>query len=704
MLDNVDYKAYVYRTIAFARTIVIKCEDIAKLENRRLREHYGVPVGTDKSKWRYYLNLNGEYHSTDTMMRVQSLDNGEEIDFTKSELELHPATKRAYRQGSYYYTRLVDLNPGQRDLINGIINPIPPSESIPAKNYQILRYNQDYVLWNEHQLIPELQAHIYNMVATSFDTEYLYTEDLMLPILYGNLYASIISACIQIREEAIGTRFAHEFHIWSRLASLGLSTVYKSVLDRKQTMWLYRNLDYVLKYQGRRKTFDELVEIVLSHRKVPLARYEALQTTESQLVDLYPSPKLISTPVNMVKEYGVSARLWTPAEVIAKEVPLALDNHRDTLVDEELAVFAIKNDLHSIAPTKVLESTMVDATDRNAHTLLKTLHNHWIYLTDKGYYLINHDFTDLRTGRHFRLNTKDAYILWCYLVDRYNGYSRETIPWYNYFDVRKETPPTYQELMKLGNERILTEEVTKAILGVSVRYERLVSPDRFFEKVKEVFDKRWDHTKFQSSVLNLFTHAQVSNAVDSLYETGVVSLTDKKTYQEFLLSHDLSFEDYGPEELLDLAWAIWKKVTGWENVNYISIAEQQRSLINLMKDLTSYTVQYIGSTDDTEGHYELGYQPLMDSDIWTNDGGTSIIHDDTNLVLPSIKHAVSENQLVNEAGPWNILGDGIGGFYVESIACATVPLNLNMCKIVEDPEPSPFMITQGMTLIPIDEE
>lgn len=704
MLDNVDFKAYVNRTIAFARTIVIKCEELAILDNTQMKNHYGLIAGTDKSKWRYYLNLNGDYHSTDTMMQIQSLDNGDEIDFTKNNLDLHPATKRAYRQGSYYYTRLVDKYPGQRDLINGIINPIPTSESIPAKNYEILRYNQDYVLWNEYQLIPALQSHIYNLVNTSFGTKYVKTDNLMLTTLIGTLYGSLVSAILQIREDGKGTRYAHDFHIWSRLSSLGLSTVYKSVLDRKQTMWLYRNLEYVLKVQGRRKTFDELVEIILTHRQVPLARYESVQTTEEQLTTLRPAPKLMSRPVNLQDDYGSSLRLWTVPEVITKEIPLALDNLRNKDLDEDLTARGIENGLVSRAPSKVLESVMMDTTDRNPESLMRLLANHWPYMAANDYYNISHDYVDLRTGSHFRLDTKESYILWCYLIDRYNHNEREEIPWYNYFGVRKINPPTYLELMELGNREILTEARCKEILAVNVNYERLISPDGYFNKVKDIFDKRWDHTKMGSRIFNMLYHAQINNAINSVYETGVVSLTTMKTYGEFLEFHDLSFVSYSQDELLDLAWSIWKRVTGWENINFISVSDQQRMLINLMKDLTSYTVQYIGSTDDAGGNYNLGYQPLLENDSQTAGGGTELVGDMDNLIIPVIKYGVPEARLEVETRPLSVVGTGIDSFYAESIGRGDVILGLNLYQIDTDPEPSAYTIQQALTLIPVVEE
>ena len=406
MLDNVEFNAYIQKTIAFARTIVIKCEDLALLDNRLMEPYYGINSGTDQSNWRYYLLLNGEYHSTDEIMKVQSLDNGDVIDFTKANLDIHPATKRAYRLGSYYYTRLTEKYPAQSNLINGIINPIPPSESIPANNYQILRYNKDYVLWNEYQLIPALQEHINNMVLTSFKTEYLYTDNLMLTILLGNLYASLVSAILMIREEAEGTRYVHEFHIWSKLTSHGISPIYKSVLDNKQTMWLYRNIDWVLRKQGRIQTFDSLVDIILTHRNIPLARHEALQTTTDQLDNLVPTPAFISRPVNLQNRLGLSSRMLTVSELIVKENKVAIDNAQEESYSIATAEYNISTGVHSDIPTKVLESTMVDATDRNPNTIMRVLHNHWIYLAANGIYQINHDFVDFRSGTRFKLSTK----------------------------------------------------------------------------------------------------------------------------------------------------------------------------------------------------------------------------------------------------------------------------------------------------------
>lgn len=704
MLDNYEYNSYLSKTLAFARTIVIKCEDIAILDNRAMELYWGIKTSPDKSKWRYYMNLNGEYHETDTMMQVQSLDNGETIMFTKENLDIHLATKRAYREGSYYFSRLTEKYPGQSELIKGIINPIPQKESIPAKNYQILRYNTDYVLWNEFQLVPELQRHVYNMVETYFKTEYIFTDDLMLTTLLANLHGSLFSATLQIREEADGTRYVHEFHIWSRLNSLGLSSIYKQVLDSKQVMWLYRNLGYVLRQQGKRKTFDELVDIVLTHRSIPLSRHIALRNTEFQLEDIKPTPMFESQPVNQIGGLGASYKLMSVEELILKELPLAMDNEELQSESEERAKYLITTDLHSDIPTKVLESTMVDITERNPYSMMRVLHTHWIYMAKMGLYDINHDFQNARTGKNFRLKTKEAYILWAYLVDEYNDNVTTDIGAYPYYRARRAIVPNYQTLMSLGSEPMLSETICKDIVKTNPPMARMISPDAFYGTCKEIFNADWNQRKLLSIVPNMYWEVQRGNAIEACYETGLAKLNAKdQTYHEWLDERDLSFEDYSKEEMLDLAWAIWKKVTGWENAAYITLGDQQRGLINLMKDLTSYTVQYIGSTDNSFGNYQLGYHNTMESTAYFNDDGPGTgLENDMELILPGANKIITDISLETEFGPFSVEGRMIESVEMESIQCGYLPSSGNLFRHeVEQPDMFPVMLCMGMTMVGI---
>lgn len=646
MLKNIEIDSYFLDTIAFARTVVIKCREIALLDNSLMEKHLKIKPPKDESKWRYYLNLNGEYHETDDVMRVISLDNNQEIDFTKENLTIHLATKRAYRLGGYHYTRLSDKYPHQTTLINGIINPIPPSESIPAKDYQILRYNKDYVLWNEYDLIPELQRMMYAEVQSRFRTEYTATDNLMLPMLYAHMHSIILRSILDIRERYAETRSAHEFYIWSKLTSLGLDKKYKRFLDRKQTMWLYRNLESVIRNQGQVKTFDQLVDIILTHKRIPIVRYEYLQTTTDQLTEFTPSPNFISLPVNMLDDIGYNIKIHDVPSLIRKEIPLAIDNHEVINESIEEASFSIRNSQFASAPTKVLESVVTDVTDHDPDTIMKVLHNNLIYLTYQGLYDIIIDVTDARTGKRIRLNTKDAIVLWHYLIALSRGETPRELPEYMYWNARKIIPPTYLELMELGDNRILTPELCKDILKVNVDFERIISPDVFYTKCKEIFDGMWDHKKLASRVKNLYYYTETKNACDSCYETGLAKLSSAKTYDEWLVGQDLDFSQYTDVEALDLAWSIWKRVTGWEFVNYITLGDQQRSLLSLMRDLSSYTVQYIGITEVEDGMTNVSGPMLMEGDHLDNNGKTELDGSENDLyLLPGLK-GIPEGELV----------------------------------------------------------
>lgn len=256
----------------------------------------------------------------------------------------------------------------------------------------------------------------------------------------------------------------------------------------------------------------------------------------------------------------------------------------------------------------------------------------------------------------------------------------------------------YLVLMGLGDKDILSEDVAKDILKVTVEYSRIISPDVFFSKAKEVFDKQWEHRKLYSRVLNLFTHTRVKNAVESLYETGAVYLTREKKYRDWLNKLELNFDDYSEDDCLELAWTIWKKVTGWENAAFMTIAEQQKQLINLMRDLTSYTVQYIGSTTEGEVEGQIQLMEMIDSDTWLPGSITGLVSDNKDqLFLDGIK-GTKEASLTAKDYRGSVEGNMVDHMEVTSIGSGDIPCNSYLKTIDETPVFSPFHLSVGLTL------
>lgn len=621
MIENIELLAYIRDNISFCRTLVIKYEDIARLDNLLIKRSYGVDAGTDKSKWRYYMNLSGEYHFSDEMMTVKSLDDRTVINFTKENLELHPATRSAYRTGGYYYSRLADQYAHQRDLINGIINPIPKDEAIAARDFKILRYTTDYVLWNEISLVPELQKWIDNVAYQTFSTEYKYTDDLMSGALLSYLHDSMIKFVQTFRYERRNSRYAHSFWIWSRLQSEGISPIYKSVLNEKQTMWLFRNIDYVLRNLGKEDTFNQLMDVLLTDREIPLSKYDMVYDTENMPEDLTPTAKYLTRRLNMTERLGLGESLREISMTMMKEIPDAIDN--EVLYEKMLPVTTDETDYGEASnyPIKVLESEMTDTTNRQPETLFHVMNAELIYLAKHDMYDIQINFTESLTGNQYMMNVSECIVVWHYLLSRWLGEDPVDIPEFIYNKALKIVPPTVEELMALSGHPFLERDWCTDLRKTQVPQFRIVSPTAFHNNAKAVFDLKWVHKKMVARFPSIGHYSRRANAASTMYETGFARLTDYKTYPEILTKFGLDFKDYSREDCISMMWEIWQKMTGWNLFDHQTIAQVQNGMIGLMRFLSSYSVQYIKQTEVQDGYFQGGLELMTENPMNLRDDG-----------------------------------------------------------------------------------
>ena len=176
-MSNNYYQIYLQSCFDLAATMIIKSSSTAKLVNDYLNLQIGNAnqlIGDyynpdDKTTWKYYLNLAGEYlEPFDTPMYVKSLDTLQLIKFTPENLQNNPLTYQAYQYGSSYYNKLVNEYPDQVYLINSILYPTNINTAIAAKDGTILAYNTNLVESNEYSLIEELQNFIYTFKSKFF--------------------------------------------------------------------------------------------------------------------------------------------------------------------------------------------------------------------------------------------------------------------------------------------------------------------------------------------------------------------------------------------------------------------------------------------------------------------------------------------------------------------------------------------------------
>ena len=70
---------YIKETITLTKSLKIKLVDIATAINRSLEETRGIPTPVDEREWKYYMNLAGLKHSTNTDISIHSIDTNTDI-------------------------------------------------------------------------------------------------------------------------------------------------------------------------------------------------------------------------------------------------------------------------------------------------------------------------------------------------------------------------------------------------------------------------------------------------------------------------------------------------------------------------------------------------------------------------------------------------------------------------------------------------
>jgi hypothetical protein len=285
------FQLYLNACVALAQTIVIKSTETEQGLNNYVSTYYGANAldETDPTSWKYYMNLSGQYHFTDQLMYVVSLDTMQTIEFTPANLLIHTATAAAYQFGSSYYQALVDQYPTQVMLILGVIYPVNIATAIAAKDGQILGWPSQYVEPNEYSLIQRLQTWVYGFKQRWINPQYGVSDDLYFTVQLANMYYGLLMAIVSFREEMSSTSELHSFHQQQCLASHQGLDQYLEQLSLPQVVWLCRNINYIQRNVGKTSTFKTLIENVLTERDIPLAAYTMRHDTTAMPTQTYPS-------------------------------------------------------------------------------------------------------------------------------------------------------------------------------------------------------------------------------------------------------------------------------------------------------------------------------------------------------------------------------------------------------------------------------
>lgn len=427
MTTTANLQLYEQSAIQFLQTCTIIFSPLATQINNNLLAS-GIAVDqTNPNTWKYYLNVSGEYHSSDTMMTILSLDTKTTVNFTKEMLASSPMTQEAYVVGSSYYAALCQAYPAQIDLIKSIVYPVSIQDAIDAPDFTLLGWGDGYLEATEQDaIIYELQSFI-QYAATRWYYAFLSYEAYYTWAFWGCFWQALPNAIFAARLKYLHTSSAHSFHIWSYLESRGIGD-YSDILTSQQALFLYRNLGYLIQNRGKQSNLTILVDNLLNSLNVGLVGKTVYMNTATKATTCAWTPEFVSSIIPTINSQSLElippeSMATLNTELIA--AGLEVNNTTPYVEAQETRI--------GLTPLNILKTKLVEiqklGVDQKYGSLLNVfILDTLVYGITSGLYAPSVNITDPTTGINTTLSGKDALILYYYAVHRINREQPTLLP------------------------------------------------------------------------------------------------------------------------------------------------------------------------------------------------------------------------------------------------------------------------------------
>lgn len=627
-MSSVYFDIYRDDTIKLVRSVVVKFQPIALQMNYWLTKELKYIVDEDdQHTWKYYMNLNGEYHPTDKMMYVRSADTLETIEFTKENLVYHRATAREYVPGSQMYESLARQYPDQVALINGILYPIDIDRAIDAPDGTLLYFDPQYVEAHEDTFIHDLQDWIEVFIVRWYNGNFAMTDEMYLPTFWGQMFSYMVLGIMNIRLRAARTNRAHSYHIREYLASHGHLDDYLPYLDTRQRLWLYRNINFIRLNAGKTDTFKRLVDNILTPRGIPLIRYTLEQNSKNMLTQYKAGVELQKHDVNMVTVQEGLDKI-TVGELLEREETLARDNYQVKFESEQWVTDKMSMSQYSWLPTRVLDSEVIDRSNSSVRTLMSCLLNEWLHLASSDKYRAYITLNNPKTGEAMVMSVKDAYIVMLYSWMKSREQLSEYIPKCVAYEVLLDRLPNFEQLRWMSPKNIVPNKIITAIQDLFEPMNNFISTEHFYKATAQMHKNylaQWDLYSFQETMVGRGYCEQI---VKMHYMNRMCTLVEGNVkWDAYFKSLGFDLADLSNTELEQLCVDSINIATGSNLVRVVTLGEIQRELLKMMEQLSSYPLQFLRNVAFTDFHVIGMVMPRI-GDISVDGSG--------NLIVPAV--------------------------------------------------------------------
>ena len=581
--------------------MVVKSQYTAERTNERLLQFLEYETDPERPEtWKYYMNLAGEYHPTDTVMRVISSDNLAEIEFNQVNLIRHPNTSRDYQFGTRQYGELIEKYPGQEDVILGILYPVDKATAIAAPDHKILGYPPNLIEVNEYTLQERLQEWTDIYYKRYYNWQYTISDSFYEHVILGMYGMNLFSAILAYRLKKHKTVEAHSYFVREYLESNSNLGQYHKFMSLEQAMHFYRNIRYYQRHPGQNETLDQLVDALLTKRAMPIASYTMLHNTEEQAENIYPEVMFRRMDMTAVPSAG-APEYSDVTNFLRKEIPDAPGNDDEIAYAEPQITRFMKNSPSNVVQTKVLESAMIDYAGALTYKLEDIQIAHWLYYAKLGRYTAIINVANPKTSERVVLTVKDAYVLALYCMFKSFDVDPHFIPLMAAQRVLRHPLPEDDDIRSIVDMNYITDFTWTAARSMLTEVEDMISIDSFYERTKQVHKVANYQRNLISYQEGMQNRGETYKLIERFWGDAYVRLEPEgTTFTEWLFANNLNFETLDRGEFEQMYKLIIAAAIGKSLVTAPSLRNIQKAMASALKDLSSYTIQVVTKMSDDE--------------------------------------------------------------------------------------------------------
>lgn len=686
---SITFDLYLKKVMLLADTMVVKHDYLARLINNAVLRNTANRMTVDESRpetWKYYMNLAGEYHQYDKDTLLKYSDGAHqymrikvagdfgpiEVDFTYDLIngpDADPAIANEYKYGTGRYKELVARYPDLEELVLGIVNPIPKDISINARNGEVLLCGEyqksvtphdpkkyyykraetsiftqvELIEVQEDDLIQSLQHYCDTFLSRWLIRDYVRVDDLYFHTLWGVMFSGMPMAIINARLAACKSNRAHTYHVRELLNSHGYLGRHIDSLAIKESLWLYRNVEYLDANMGTQKTFDQLIEHIFTASNIPLKGY--LLAHDAKDIPLGRMPKILGyeQPLNFDAAGSILTRALSVEDLFDKERPLARDNEVVEAEDIAYVEFEGARTQGSIYDTKLLESVVIDYSNYLPYRIQDVLMNLWAFAIARGTYRGTVFVTNPRSGERIHLTMLNAFILMVYCFNKgHSGLTLPKVPKVHVSMIPREDfspiapfkPRFNREYMRdLAPVDQLTDRELDIILANSTFRSNYSSSIDFYNEVRKVWSRLCDDYDYaddcQLIAKGCYRHIVARRKY--WWDMELPLVHSGMSYTQWFALNDLDIEDLSSDDLLKLATSLHMYATGYVENDQRKIKAIQQSCIDILKHYSSHTIHVSANN--------AAYAPLMSRNSGLRIDNLQYI---SNVHVPVHDYAVSQ--------------------------------------------------------------